>query len=312
MDRGITEEKEQSSAGHKLGQLVGDWFQDYFVTPLLQEVAGKLGLFLDHRTCVRTHDARGDKILWADEDRNAVDYDFVMELDGSPGRRGIPVAFLECFWRRGARHSKDKARDDSGKLMPMRLTYPTARFLGIIASGEFTRPARELVESRKINLLYIPKAKIVETFQNLGLKMDYDDKAKEEVKADIANAFEKALTEDIKKKAATTLRAIIGETAVKAYIAGVQAALSSTPLEFRIVGHLLSKPMVFETVSAVSNFLAKPEPVFDFSDPRKRFSYQVSYSDGTEFEKELDSVEALKALHKEIAALAAHMSKVIG
>lgn len=38
----MTEEKEQSSAGHKLGQLVGDWFQDCFVMPLLQEVAERL------------------------------------------------------------------------------------------------------------------------------------------------------------------------------------------------------------------------------------------------------------------------------
>lgn len=308
----MIEEKEQSSSGHKLGQLVGDWFQDCFVLPLLQEAAGKLGLFLDHRACVRGRGVRGDKILWADEDKNAVDYDFVMELGGSADKLGIPVAFLECFWRRGARHSKDKARDDSGKLMPMRVTYPTARFLGIVASGEFTRPARELVESRKINLFYVPKAKVIETFQKLGLQMDYDDKAREEVKAEIANAFEKALSNDIKEKAAATLRALIGETAVKAYVASVQAALSSAPLEFRIVGHLLSKPMVFETVDAVSDFLAKPEPAFDFSDPSKRFSYQVSYSDGTEFEQELDSVDELKTLHQEIAALAAHMAKVIG
>ena len=203
----ITEEKEQSSAGHKLGQLVGDWFQDFFVMPLLQEVTAKLDLFLDHRTCMRARCVRGDKILWADEDKNAVDFDFVMELGGAADKLGIPVAFLECFWRRGARHSKDKARDDSGKLMPMRVSYPTARFLGIVASGEFTRPARELIESRKINLFYVPKAKIVETFQILGLEIDYDDKAKEEVKVNIANVFERDLNEDKKRRASATLRA---------------------------------------------------------------------------------------------------------
>lgn len=132
----MTDDPGQSSAGHKLGQLVGDWFQDSFVTPLLKDVADRLGLFLDHRTCRRNPEMRGGRILWADEDGNQVDYDFVMELGGSAETRGIPVAFLECFWRRGSRHSKDKARDDSGKLMPMRSAYPTARFLGIVASGE--------------------------------------------------------------------------------------------------------------------------------------------------------------------------------
>ena len=56
------------------------------------------------------------KIQWKDEDGNTVDFDFVLELDGTPDSVGVPVAFVECFWRRGSRHSKDKARDDSGKL----------------------------------------------------------------------------------------------------------------------------------------------------------------------------------------------------
>ncbi|WP_413874730.1 hypothetical protein [Albidovulum sp.] len=300
-----------SSAGHKLGQLVGDWFQDSFVTPLLREVADRLGLFLDHRTCERSADVRGGKILWADGDENHVDYDFVMELAGSPEKRGIPVAFLECFWRRGARHSKDKARDDSGKLVPMRSTYPTARFLGIVASGEFTRPARELIDSRKINLLYVPKAKVIETFRNLGLEMDYDDRADEGTKLDIASRFGRELTAEVKKAAADSLRAILGETAVRSYVASVQAALSSPPLEFELVGHRLSRPMIFETVDALSDFLSASHPAFDFDDPGTRFSYRVNYSDGAEFEREVETMEELLKLHEQIAALAAHMADVL-
>lgn len=42
-------QEQGGSSGHKLGQLVGDWFQDYFVMPVLSEIAEKLGLYLDHR-----------------------------------------------------------------------------------------------------------------------------------------------------------------------------------------------------------------------------------------------------------------------
>lgn len=171
---------QHASAGHKLGQLVGDWFEQYFVRPMLDEVAGRLKLYLDHR--FRSRPARGDKLIWRDEEGNAVDYDFVLELNGTEASLGIPVAFLESFWRRGKRHSKDKARDDSGKLMPMRDVYPTARFLGIIAGGDFTAPARELIRSRGIDLFYVPKDKIVATFDALGLRMDYPDRSTEEVK----------------------------------------------------------------------------------------------------------------------------------
>lgn len=260
---------------------------------------------------MRVADIRGNKILWADEDKNFVDYDFVMELGGSPETRGIPVAFLECFWRRGSRHSKDKARDDSGKLMPMRSTYPTARFLGIVASGAFTGPARELVKSRNINLFYVPKAKVVEAFKALALEMDYDDKAREEAKAAIANAFERQLTEDMKRRAAQKLRELIGETALQSYMSSVEAALSSPPMEFRIVGHRLSKPMVFEAVDDVSRFLSTSTPAFDFDNAGESFSYQVSFSDGAEFEKQLESVDEMNALHRQIARLAEHMTQVL-
>jgi hypothetical protein len=75
-------DKELSSSGHKLGQLVGDWYEQHFVLPLLQKVADHLKVYLDHRFRKRTA-REGDKIIWLDEDGNGVDYDFVMELDGS-------------------------------------------------------------------------------------------------------------------------------------------------------------------------------------------------------------------------------------
>ena len=40
----MANELENASSGHKLGQLVGDWFQDYFVLPMLKGIADKLGL----------------------------------------------------------------------------------------------------------------------------------------------------------------------------------------------------------------------------------------------------------------------------
>ncbi len=38
-----------SSSGHKLGQIVGNWFEERVAVYLLDRVAGELNLFLDHR-----------------------------------------------------------------------------------------------------------------------------------------------------------------------------------------------------------------------------------------------------------------------
>ena len=300
MPRNLTE---PSSAGHKLGQFIGDWFEEFFVLPLLNEAANKLSLFSDNRFVKRM--ARGEKIVWQDEDGNSVDYDFVLELGGTPTNIGIPVAFIECFWRRGSRHSKDKARDDSGKLMPMRTAYPTARFLGIVSAGDFTEPARELVRSRDIDLFYVSKNKVIQAFSKNGLVMDYPDTASELDKAIIASEFEKAFTQEKRAIVANTLVELIGNASVNSYVDRVKARLSALPQEFRLILRQESTPLVFRTLDEVANFLIKPS--FQVDNPRESFLYQITYSDGTEFEQTVDSIDGLKTLHSQIQRLSEHM-----
>ena len=291
------------SGGHKLGQLVGDWFQDDFVRPLLAEVARQLGLYLDHR--LRARSARGERVIWKDEDGNEVDYDFVMEIGGTDDQIGVPVAFYECFWRRGSRHSKDKARDDSGKLAPQRHLWPTARFLGILASGNFTNPARELIRSRNIDLFYVPKTKVVEAFQSLGLVVDYDDKANESEKQQLGEVFAQAFTSGAKAKVVSALRDLIGEVTIDGYTSRVAAALSSLPQEIRFIGRRNSTARRFESIDEATKFLEHPE--FDFSQLMETFIYEITYDDGSDFSREAPDLESLRFLHNQIASLSNHM-----
>ncbi len=57
--RKSSDHEDLASAGHSLGQKVGDWLEEFFVLPLLKEVAGHLKLFLDHRFITRA--ARGSE-----------------------------------------------------------------------------------------------------------------------------------------------------------------------------------------------------------------------------------------------------------
>ena len=126
----------------------------------------------------------------------------MLELGGSASKKGVPVAFLESFWRRGARHSKDKARDDTNKLLPMRDTYPTARFLAIAACGEFTEPARDYVRTRNVELFFVSKDRIVEAFQSIGAEIDYPDSLPESQKLLLVRALESTLTAESQRQAA--------------------------------------------------------------------------------------------------------------
>ncbi|HAI68765.1 MAG TPA: hypothetical protein DCM38_04920 [Gammaproteobacteria bacterium] len=296
----------KASSGHKLGQLIGDWFEEYFVLPLLNNVANKLQVFIDSRFIKRV--VRGRKIEWLDSDGNTVDYDYVLELHGTENEIGIPVAFVECFWRRGARHSKDKARDDSGKLIPMRETYPTARFLGIVAAGDFTKPARDLIRSREIDLFYVPKDKIIKAFSENGLIMDYPDNSTENEKWRIVSIFEKTFTSEKKEQVQHSLITQLGTPTINSYVDRVRAALSALPQEIRFILRHDSTPLIFESLAEASQFLNQPN--FRMGKPQKSYLYQITFSDGSEFEKTVASLEMLKHLHKQIELLASHLNKI--
>ncbi|MCI5177895.1 MAG: hypothetical protein D3911_00975 [Candidatus Electrothrix sp. AW3_4] len=295
-----------ASSGHKLGQLIGDWYEEYFVFPLLQQVVKKLRLFVDLRFITRT--VRNGKVLWDDLDGNSVDFDYVLELDGSENKVGIPVAFIECFWRRGTRHSKDKARDDSGKLMPMRETYPTARFLGIVAAGDFSRPARALVRSRKIDLFYVPKEKIITAFSECGLIIDYPDRLAESKKAELVETFVALFTTEKKKAVQKALHRLLGQATITSYVDRVKASLSALPQEIRLVLRQDSMPVCFESVASATAFLQAPK--FEMTSPLESYLYQITYSDGSEFEQSVSSLEELKMLHAQIERLTLHMNRL--
>ena len=295
-----------ASSGHKLGQLIGDWYEEYFVLPLLEKVGADLNLYVDSR--FRQRSVRSGKIIWEDVDGNEVDYDYVLELGGTDSKIGVPVAFVECFWRRGSRHSKDKARDDSGKLMPMRDTYPTARFLGIVSAGDFTAPARELVRSRDIDLFYVPKQKVVDAFAACDLVMDYPDRSSEEEKSKIVDAFNSAFGAGKKRQVHDALIELVGQAAIESYSDRVSASLSALPQEIRLIVRHDSEPLIFDAVDAASEFLEAP--TFDMSNPTASYTYQVEYSDGTVFERTVVDVEELRALHEQISGLTAHMNAI--
>lgn len=302
----MTNDQDGASAGHKLGQLIGDWFEEYFVIRLLNQVGNELDLYADSRFKERT--VRPGKILWRDVDGNTVDYDGVLELGGTDTALGVPVAFFECFWRRGSRHSKDKARDDSGKLMPMRDTYPTARFLGIVAAGDFTGPARELIRSRDIDLFYIPKQKIVQSFTDCGLEMDYADQLDEAQKREIAKEFENAFNKDAKQAVLDKLISIVGQAEIDGYVGRVKARLSSLPQEIRFKKRQDSQAIVFDSIEGAREFLDQPE--FDDTNPAVSYVYECTFSDGSEFLREAESIEDMKEIHKEIEKLKDHVTNL--
>lgn len=183
------------SLAHAWGQVMGGIFESTFYD-MLSRVADEEGVYLDYNGNDRAADcgvrSSGGKLAWRDQDDNWHQLDFVFERGGTEGRVGVPLAFVEIAWRRYTKHSKNKAQEIEGALLPIAQAHRHLRpFLGAIAGGVFTKPSITQLTSRGLTLIYVPYADVVDAFASVGIDADYGEHTKEsEYKKKLA-AFQK-------------------------------------------------------------------------------------------------------------------------
>lgn len=108
------------SPSHILGELIGNFFEDVMKAPI-RELCNKYNVYFD---TIGSRPARSTKkISWTDINGSKHDLDYVIERDGTPDKIGVPIAFIELAWRRYTKHSKNKAQEISGAIMPIAEKY---------------------------------------------------------------------------------------------------------------------------------------------------------------------------------------------
>lgn len=172
------------SPSHKFGQDIGKLLEEIvcndILKPRLQQFVQTNNYYLDwqHHRPVRG----GKKVTWEDKYGNRHDLDFVIEVGGTDTHRGKPIAFIESAWRRYAKHSKNKAQEIQGAILPIieqhRLLAP---FYGVILAGDFTKPSLEQLRNNKFAVAYIPYGDVVTAFQEINFDIAFDEKTKHEV-----------------------------------------------------------------------------------------------------------------------------------
>ncbi len=161
------------SPAHKFGQIIGNLLEAV-VGPLLLEYCNKNNLYLDKAgpRSVR----KGKKVSWMDKYGNTHDLDFVIEKNGTDKKTGKPVAFIESAWRRYTKHSRNKAQEIQGALLPLAETYRECNpFLGVILGGVFTDGALSQLKSHGFSVLYFEYDKILKAFSDINLDIFFDE-----------------------------------------------------------------------------------------------------------------------------------------
>ncbi|MBD2577957.1 hypothetical protein [Oscillatoria sp. FACHB-1406] len=172
------------SPSHKFGQNLGKLLEDIvlydLLKPRLQEFTDSKEYYLDWQ---RTRLARtGKKVTWEDKYGNKHDLDFVIEIGGTETQRGKPVAFIESAWRRYTKHSKNKAQEIQGAILPIiELHHLSAPFYGAVLAGDFTNSALAQLENNGFSLIYIPYQDVVRAFAQIDFDIAFDEETLDEI-----------------------------------------------------------------------------------------------------------------------------------
>jgi hypothetical protein len=160
------------SPSHQFGQVIGDVLEEA-LRPVLQEFADRSNLYLDKQGPRPSRD--GTKVSWTDRKGNKHDLDFVLERSGSPETIGLPVAFIETAWRRYTKHSKNKAQEIQGAIMPLVETHGTSPFIGAVLAGEFTAAALSQLSSLGFTTAHFSYESVIKAFSSVGIDARSDE-----------------------------------------------------------------------------------------------------------------------------------------
>lgn len=280
------------SPSHRFGQIIGDLLEAAVYGPLA-EFSNKHSLFLDRKG---PRPARsGAKCTWIDAEGNKHDLDFVLEKNGRPTRVGDPVAFIETAWRRYTKHSKNKAQEIQGALLPLAKKYADhAPFLGTVLAGVFTEGALAQLRSNGFTVLYFPYETTVRAFAAFGIDAAFDENT-----PDVAFAKKVAAFEALSGKQREALgKALLVEndSEVIAFIAALRRAVVRAVTSVRILP-LHGLPKDHTTVKDAITFIE------GYSEEGTgaaltRYEVRIKYSNGDviegAFEKKADAIAFLK------------------
>lgn len=168
------------SPAHRFGQIIGETLERA-VRPILEAVATDMNLYLDLKG---ERKARGTKrkVVWVDGKGNAHDLDYVFESGGDTETIGSPRAFIEIAWRRYTKHSRAKAQEIQGAILPLAERYSDCHpFLGVVLAGVFTDGSLSQLRSHGFTVLHFSYESIIAAFASEGINAAYDEDTSDSV-----------------------------------------------------------------------------------------------------------------------------------
>jgi hypothetical protein len=273
------------SPAHKLGQIIGDVLESA-VEPLLRKFARSHKLYLD---CNGLRPARtGKKVSWKDQSGNVHDLDYVLERDGTATRIGVPAAFIETAWRRYTKHSRNKAQEIQGAILPLAATYRAAApFIGVILAGVFTDGALDQLRSQGFAVLYFPYESVIDAFRKAGVDFSFEEDTAETVLAAKVDTWER-LSAVQRAKVAKRLLAVNAPD-LQQFMDSLDRCVSRTLSSVRVIplhGVVVELNSAQDAIGFISAYTES-----DAALPLCRYEIEILYSNGDNIRAEFHAKE---------------------
>ncbi|MHB1156599.1 MAG: DNA methylase [Phycisphaerales bacterium] len=279
------------SPAHRWGQIIGE-IMESAVVPLLEQFAETRHLYLDKQGSRPSRTGR--KCTWVDAYGNAHDLDFVLERNGSPEKIGSPVAFIETAWRRYTKHSRNKAQEIQGAILPLADTYRyAAPFKGAILAGEFTDGALTQMRSLGFTILYFPYELIVDVFGQFGIDASSAEDTPDKEFKKKAKQYERLSKRQKQQLPAALIHA--NDSQVKQFLGALTVSISRRIQSIVVLplhGHSEELPTLDQAIAFLTGYDDHDGPK-----PIQRYEIQIRYSNGDSIEGRFaDKQEAIRFL----------------
>jgi hypothetical protein len=274
------------SPAHEFGQIIGHILETS-IEPRLQTFAEEHGLYLDKKG---PRPARaGTKVSWTDLYGNTHDLDFVLERDGRDTQIGIPVAFIETAWRRYTKHSRNKAQEIQGAILPLVATHQNAApFTGVILAGVFTDGALAQLRSLGFTVLYFPYEAVVRAFKCVGIEAHFDEETPDAEFARRVRAW-KRLSEKQRSSVAKALIEIHSD-AVQQFMQALKRAVTRQIERIRVLplhGTAFEWNSVEDAIAFIDGYDEE-----DSSQPIVRYEVEIRYNNEDRIEGQFADKES--------------------
>lgn len=264
------------SPSHKFGQIIGELLERATIEQIRPFIQ-KHNMYLDnkHERPARNNRA---KVRWEDANGNFHDLDLVVEEGGSEEHIGEPRAFIEVAWRRYTKHSKNKAQEISGAVLPIVERFPNkAPFKGAVLAGEFTQTSIEQLKSEGFSVLHFSYEEVIRAFESVGIDAYFDETTPEIEFDGKAASFDKLSRSD-KEKIKSHLFANKGHE-LDQFLQALDKSLERS-IRCIFITTLYGSEQKFQSVDEACSFISGTNRTSDSGEPLARIEIRVEYTNG--------------------------------